>query len=72
MRVEVQSWIRQIVNFQFPIVKLADHRPGLPGKVISFHIVPLAPACKAGLQRHIPVMFVVPFIVYPVRKASTF
>jgi len=28
-----------------PNVKLPGHRPGLPGKVISFHIVPL-PACR--------------------------
>ncbi len=31
-------------------MKLPGHRPGLPGKVISFHIVPLDPAYKAGLR----------------------
>jgi len=35
-------------------VKLPGHRPGLPGKVISFHIVPLDPAYKAGLAGHVP------------------
>jgi len=35
-------------------VKLPGHRPGLPGKVISFHIVPLDPAYKAGLAVHVP------------------
>jgi hypothetical protein len=30
-------------------VKLPGYRPGLPGKVVSFHIVPLDPACKAWL-----------------------
>ncbi len=35
--------------------KLPGHRPGLPGKVISFHIVPLDPAYKAGLAGHVPV-----------------
>jgi len=34
--------------------KLLGHRPGLPGKVMTFHIVPLDPACKAGLG-HVPV-----------------
>jgi hypothetical protein len=37
------------------IAKLPGHRPGLPGKVISFHIVPLDPAYKAGLAVHVPV-----------------
>jgi hypothetical protein len=36
-------------------VKLPDHRAGLPGKVISFYIVPLDPAHKAGLAGHVPV-----------------
>ncbi len=49
-------------------VKLPGHRPGpfdkahgperaegLPGKVISFHIVPLDPACEARLAGHVPV-----------------
>jgi hypothetical protein len=36
-------------------VKLPGHRPGLPGKVIAFHIVPLDPAYKAGLAWHVPV-----------------
>jgi hypothetical protein len=35
-------------------VKLPGHRLGLPGKVISFHIVPLDPAGKAGLAGHVP------------------
>jgi hypothetical protein len=37
------------------IVKLPGHRPGLPGNVISFYIVPLDPAYKAGLAGHTPV-----------------
>jgi hypothetical protein len=36
-------------------VKLPAHRAGLPGKVISFYIVPLDPAYKAGLAGHVPV-----------------
>jgi hypothetical protein len=38
-----------------PDLKLPGRRPGLPGKVISFHIVPLHPAYKAGLAEHVPV-----------------
>jgi hypothetical protein len=37
------------------ILKLHAHRAGLPGKVMSFYIVPLAPAYKAGLAGHVPV-----------------
>jgi len=36
-------------------VKLLGHRPGLPGKEITFLIVPLDPAYKAGLAAHLPV-----------------
>ncbi len=36
-------------------MKLPGHKLGLPGKVISFHIVPLNPAYKAGLAGHVPV-----------------
>jgi hypothetical protein len=36
-------------------VKLFGHRPGLPGNVISFYIVPLDPAHSAGLAGHVPV-----------------
>jgi hypothetical protein len=36
-------------------MKLLGHRPGLPGKVISFYIVPLDPAHSAGLAGHVPV-----------------
>jgi hypothetical protein len=39
----------------FIYLKLPAHRAGLPGKVISFCIVPLDPACKAGLTGHLPV-----------------
>jgi hypothetical protein len=35
-------------------VKFPAHRAGLPGKVISFYIVPLDPAYKAGLAGHVP------------------
>jgi tetratricopeptide (TPR) repeat protein len=35
-------------------LKLPGHRPGLPDKVISFHIVPLGPTYKAGLVGHVP------------------
>jgi len=35
--------------------KLPGQRPGLPGNVISFYIVPLNPARKAGLAGHVPV-----------------
>ena len=36
-------------------MKLPGHRPGLPGKVISFYILPLDPAYKAELAGHVPV-----------------
>ncbi len=36
-------------------MKLPAHRPGLPGKVISFYIVPLDPTYMAGLAGHVPV-----------------
>jgi hypothetical protein len=36
-------------------MKLSTHRAELPGKVISFYIVPLDPAYKAGLAGHLPV-----------------
>jgi hypothetical protein len=36
-------------------LKLPAHGAGLPGKVISFYIVPLDPAYKAGLTGHVPV-----------------
>jgi hypothetical protein len=36
-------------------VKLPVHRAGLPGNEISFFIVPLDPAYKAGLAGHLPV-----------------
>jgi hypothetical protein len=35
-------------------MKLLGHRPGLPGKVTSFYIVPLDPAHSAGLAGHVP------------------
>ncbi len=38
-----------------PKVKLSSHRPGLPGNVILFYIVPLGPAYKAELEGHFPV-----------------
>jgi hypothetical protein len=34
--------------------KPPGHRPGLPGKVVCFYIVPLDPAYKAGLVGHVP------------------
>ncbi len=36
-------------------MKLPAHRAGLPGNEISFLIVPLDPAYKAGLAGHLPV-----------------
>jgi len=36
-------------------VKPPGKRPGLPGNVISFYIVPLDPAHSAGLVEHVPV-----------------
>ena len=35
-------------------VKLPVYRAGLPGKVISFYIVSLDPAYKAGFAGHVP------------------
>ena len=37
-------------------LKLPAQRAGLPGEEISFLIVPLDPAYKAGLAGHLPVM----------------
>ncbi len=34
-------------------MKLAAHWAGLSGNVISFHILPLGPASKAGLAEHV-------------------
>jgi hypothetical protein len=36
-------------------VKLPAYKAGLPGNEISFFIVPLDPAYKAGLAVHLPV-----------------
>ena len=36
-------------------MKLLGQRPGLPGDVVSLHIVPLHPALSAGLAGHVPV-----------------
>jgi hypothetical protein len=36
-------------------LKHPAHRAALPGKVVSFYIVPLDPAYKAGLTGHVPV-----------------
>ena len=38
-------------------VMTGQARRGLPGKVISFYIVPLDPAYKAGFGGHVPVKF---------------
>ena len=46
--------IGEVGNFSKD-VKLAGHRPGLPGKEIFVHIVPLDPAYKAGFAGHGPV-----------------
>jgi hypothetical protein len=42
------------VGLHLYLMKLPDHTPGLPGNVISFYIVPLDPACEAGLAGHFP------------------
>ena len=36
-------------------MKLPVHRAGLPGKAISFYIVPLDLAYKTGFAGHVPV-----------------
>jgi hypothetical protein len=53
-------------------VKLPAHRAGLPGKVISFYIVPLDPAYKAGLAGHVPVnyFYIAFFTLKYVRRES--
>ena len=38
-------------------VKLLAHRAALPGNEVSFLIVPLDPAYKAGLAGHLPVTY---------------
>jgi len=35
-------------------MKLLGQRPGLPGNVVSFYIVPLDPARSVGLAGHVP------------------
>jgi hypothetical protein len=37
-------------------VKLPGHKPGLPGNVILFYIVPLYPAHRAGLAGYAAVL----------------
>jgi hypothetical protein len=43
-----------------PCLPAGRHSAGLPGKVISFYIVPLDPAYKAGLAGHVPVKWIKP------------
>jgi hypothetical protein len=53
--VEATQTTIDVLNGKGPsegIVKLPAHRAGLPAKVISFYIVPLDPAYKAGLAGH--------------------
>jgi hypothetical protein len=45
----------QLESDRISFVKLPAHRAGLPGNEISFLIVPLDPAYKAGLAGHLPV-----------------
>jgi len=52
--VSISSGLR-ICDFSSPYVNLPAHRVGLPGNEISFFIVPLDPAYKAGLAGHLPV-----------------
>jgi hypothetical protein len=49
------SILRALGKESIEVVKLPAHRAGLPGKEISFLIVPLDPAYKAGLAGHLPV-----------------
>ena len=52
----MRSGGRQFVrNTSRNLMKLLGHRPGLPGNVKSFYIVPLDPAHSAGLAGHLPV-----------------
>jgi hypothetical protein len=53
-------------------VKLPAHRAGLPGKVISFYIVSLDPAYKAGLAGHVPVNIPLAKSKGKVRNGSAF
>jgi hypothetical protein len=46
--------LEDILKVIFDQVKLPGHRPGLPGKVISFYIVPL-PACRQAGTPPIPI-----------------
>jgi hypothetical protein len=43
------------MEFKPTKVKLPAHRPGLPGNEISFLLVRLDPAYKAGLAGYLPV-----------------
>jgi hypothetical protein len=47
-------------------VKLPAQRAGLPGKVISFYIVPLDPALWAGLAGHVPASIIYQYYLYEV------
>jgi hypothetical protein len=47
-------------------MKLSAHRAGLPGKVISFYIVPLDPAYPAGSGTgHVPVKQIISVKINP-------
>jgi len=54
-------------------VKLQAHRAGLPGKVISFYIVPLDPFYPArggtGLAGHVPVKDL--FLIFSLDPSTT-
>ncbi len=48
------SEVKEMVRFIQDIVKLPGYPPALPGKVISFDIVPLDPASKTGSAGRVP------------------
>jgi len=52
------------------LVKLSALKAGLPGKVVSFYIVPLAPFLKDGLVGHTPVKVLQDFLVRKVPEVG--
>ncbi len=55
VKTEIQMTNNGVKNTNTRVnVKLPAHRAGLPGNEISFLIVPLDPAYKAGFAGHLP------------------
>jgi hypothetical protein len=51
---------------EFEQAKLPSHRAALPGKVITFYIMPPDPAYKARLGGHLPVNIIYTHSLMPI------